>query len=68
MIPGYSSTSYDCHKYLTSELIEQAWYANDNRNMCWKEAGVISKPCGGIYLTNFSILKMIQNIRIQVKT
>ena len=55
----FSSTSYDCHKYLTS--------ANDNGNMCWKEPGVISKPCGGIF--SFPILKMIylQNIRIQVK-
>ena len=57
----FSSTSYDCHKYLTS--------ANDNGNMCWKDPGVISKTCGGIFLTPFPILKMIylQNIRIQVK-
>ena len=39
-------------------------------NVCWKEPGVISKPCGGIYLTPFPILKIIylQNIIIQVKT
>ena len=70
MVPGYSSTSYDCHKYLMSERSEWLWCANDNRNVCWKEPGVISNPCGGIYLTPFPILKMIylQNIRIQVKT
>ena len=70
MIPIFSSTSYDCHKYLTNERSERVWWDKDYRNVCWKEPGVISKPSGGIFLTPFPILKMIylQNIRIQVKT
>ena len=70
MVPGFSITSYDCHKYLMSELNERVRCVNDNHNVCWKRPGVISKPCGGIYLTPFPILKMIylKNIRIQFKT
>ena len=50
--------------------ISRVWCAIDNCNVCWKEPGVISKPCGGIFLTPFHILKMVclKNIRIQVKS
>ena len=69
MRPVFSSTSYDCHKYLPSERSEQGRCANDNCNVL-EMTGLILKLCDGDFITPFPILKMIflQNIKIQVKT
>ena len=64
MIPVFSSTSYDCHKYLMSDVVMTIVTCAGKNQVSFPSL------CGGIYLTPFPILKMIylQNIRIQVKT
>ena len=41
-------------------------YVNDNRNVCWKKTGLISKHCDGILLKPFPVIQMkyLQKIRM----